>query len=260
AFFAGLNADRDARDLPRVGWSHSLSALAEERARALACDGRLVHAPPAALAQVRDDQGRPLSWFGENVARGHSADDVRAAFLRSPSHRRNHLAADASSAGIGAAWRCRGGRCTLFLVEILARSYAETDAAGLIDGLLQRLNRRRLALGAPALELDPGLAAAAQQRAQRMADRNELIGDAPDEPALTQQLMDSRRDLLAAGAAVFRADSPSGIELQPVLLRAGYNVVGVGAARSEPRQPWYVAVIVAEDGDPGQDDDAGPPP
>jgi hypothetical protein len=211
----------------------------------------LLHTPTAVLQQLVDDRGQPLSWFGENVARGRGVDDIRAAFLRSPSHRRNHLAGDAGSAGIGAAWRCLGGRCTLYLVEILARTFAETDAGSLIRELTQRINQRRLALGVPALGVDAGLAAIAQERAQRMADADQLLGDAPGEPGLTQQVMAARTDLLAAGAAVFRADSSAGVELRQQLVRSDYNVMGVGAARRDQRSPWYVAVIVAENGDPG---------
>jgi len=252
AFFAGLGADRAAARLAPVAWSDNLAAHARARAQVLAGGGQLLHTQPEQLAGLRDDRGLPLSWFGENVARGRDTDDVRAAFLRSPSHRRNHLASDASSAGIGAAWRCHDGRCTLFLVELLARAYADTDASGLTRTLLARINRQRQTLGVPILDPDAGLVATAQQLAQRMADQNQLLGDAPDEPALTQQLMATRSDLLAAGAAVFRADSADGVQLRPLLLQSSYNVAGIGVARRDLHSPWYVAVIVAENGDPGE--------
>lgn len=252
AFYAGLGADRAAANLQPVAWSDRLAAFAQARAQLVAGMGQLVHTPADQLALLRDDRGLALSWFGENVARGLGADDVRAAILRSPSHRRNHLAPDARSVGIGAAWRCHDGRCTLFLVELLARAYADTDASGLTSALLGRINQLRQAQGVPGLDLDVGLAATARQLAQRMADQNQLLTDAPDEPALTQQLMAARSDLLAAGAAVFRADSADGVALRPLLLLSSYNVVGIGVARRDPGSPWYVAVIVAENGDPGE--------
>jgi uncharacterized protein YkwD len=105
--------------------------------------------------------------------------------------------------------------------------------------LLQLTNRERERVGALPLRLDESLTAAARAHAAAMASRRELSHQLTGEPPLDQRLAKSPLHLANAGenvawdvdieqAHVGLMNSPHHREN---LLRADYNVVGLGVAR-----------------------------
>jgi len=245
-FFSGLKADRVDAGRPAVTWSGALARAATQRAERLAEEGLLRHADAALLESLADDRGQPISWLAENLARARSVAGARRAILESPSHRRNHLAVEAEHAGVGVVWRELSGERTLFLVVLLARSYADLAPHDLAAAVTREVNRGRGRRAAPPMTADPDLAARAQALAAKLpTDPLQLAQQAPDR-RLTRELLQARPELLSAGAAVFRLDNPRGLEPTASLLAPRYNRVGVGAVRPAARKAWLVVVLVAE--------------
>ena len=108
------------------------------------------------------------------------------------------------------------------------------------DQLLGLTNRERTQVGAPPLQVDPALTAAARAHALAMAQRSELSHQLAGEPALQQRVangllhLDKAGENVALDVDVYQAHD--GLMHSPHhrenLLRAEYNVVGFGVARA----------------------------
>jgi uncharacterized protein YkwD len=116
------------------------------------------------------------------------------------------------------------------------QQFPRFDAQGEQD-LLRLTNRDRAKSGLRPLQLDSALTSAAREHAARMAARQELSHQFPDEPALQQRLsalhLDHEGENVALDEDVARAHD--GLMHSPHhrenLLRADYNVVGFAVAR-----------------------------
>jgi uncharacterized protein YkwD len=105
--------------------------------------------------------------------------------------------------------------------------------------LLELTNFERQRVGAPALQLDPGLSAAARQHATAMAARGELSHEFAGEAPLQDRLATSSLHLDKAGENVALDvdidQAHDGLMHSPHhrenLLRPDYNVVGLAVAR-----------------------------
>ena len=112
------------------------------------------------------------------------------------------------------------------------------------EDLLQLANQSRQRAGASALQLDPGLIAAARAHAQAMLEANQLSHQFSGEPSLVQRLAATTRlqlDQAAENVALDYSahDGHEHLMLSPPhranLLNPAYNVVGLGVVRSGDR-------------------------
>jgi uncharacterized protein YkwD len=100
-----VNAERAAVGLPPLVWEERLAAAAADYAAAMAGGGFFSHtgADGSDLRQRGQAHGYgDWSFLGENLAAGQDTPEaIVQAWMRSPTHRANVLAADACDIGVG---------------------------------------------------------------------------------------------------------------------------------------------------------------
>lgn len=121
--FALTNQDRVLQELPPLQWSDSLARAAQAHAAIMAQQPALSHDYPGEppLMERSRQAGVHFETIAENIATGWSAEQIEAAWMHSPPHRKNIL--DPTLNALGVAVVRRGGQ--LYAVE----DFAETVQA-----------------------------------------------------------------------------------------------------------------------------------
>lgn len=115
-----LNNARQSQGLAPLASAGDLSAVAYERAQAMARSGALSHTP--------DLGGRVCcwSWLAENAAYGGSVQTLHSVLMGSPSHRANIMYADADDVGVAVV--SSGG--TLWAAQVFRARSDQTGSGG----------------------------------------------------------------------------------------------------------------------------------
>jgi hypothetical protein len=119
AFVSDTNAARADAGLPAYATAGDLASVAQGQAQRMAESGSLYHNPN--LASEVDG----WSTVGENVGAGQDVGQIQAAFMASPTHRRNILSGTYTEVGIATA---TGGDGRLYVSEVFRLPSGEAAA------------------------------------------------------------------------------------------------------------------------------------
>jgi hypothetical protein len=181
----------------------------------------------------------------ENIGRGYSGAEIHRGLLESPAHRANIVNPDATHVGVGVVAEEENGRPAFLVTEVFAR-FAETiDAEDAPGTLLSLINRARAARGAPGLEHDPNLQAAAQQAAEDYFEDTSLSQEDAVGLATTgvRRFAIAFRRVLGVMAVVNELEEAS--RLEPAL-DAEVRAVGLGIAQGTrpDTQSNAIAIVI----------------
>jgi uncharacterized protein YkwD len=252
--FSLLNTARRAAGAPELALHPGLTQVATLHSRDMVEAGFFGHVSPTRgdpATRVRR-AGFGFVLLAENIGRGSTADEVHAMLLDSPGHRANALDHNLSQVGIGVVLDRRGGRAQIVATEEFGGSSQAFDLAAAPTQVVDMINARRAAAGAPKLELDPALAAAAQRGAsgffaETARTQQQVVESVNDElarpskgPSPIARRMRAAQSFLVVVVSLERA-----AQIDEVLDPAA-RFVGVGVARgSRPETgPSAAAVVV----------------
>ncbi|WP_068138649.1 CAP domain-containing protein [Limnochorda pilosa] len=97
------NAERAAAGRAALSVNGTLTGIARTKARDMAVNGYFDHISPT-YGSPRDMMlaaGLNPKWWGENIGRGSSVEQIHQAFMESPGHRANILSAGYTEMGAG---------------------------------------------------------------------------------------------------------------------------------------------------------------
>jgi len=141
-----VNQYRTAHGLPSLTMDARLVGLAQEHAEEMAKQGVISHDLLSGNLSVRmRNAGYKYKMVRENLARSRTISYAHYAWLESPSHKSNILAADVSHIGIGIA---KGDPATrygdyLFIVEIFASPRKDYEPSQIKESLMDRIEKLR---------------------------------------------------------------------------------------------------------------------
>jgi uncharacterized protein YkwD len=148
--------------------NQELAAVAEAHSRDMAETGFFGHLSPTngdPAARVRR-KGLGFVLIAENVGRGATAEEVNSMLLDSPGHRANALDPNLTHVGIGVVMDRRQGQTQVVATEEFGGIARSIDTRGAPTVVVDMINVRRAASGAPKLVVDPTLTDAAQKGAE----------------------------------------------------------------------------------------------
>ncbi len=163
--FTLVNRDRRAHGLPPLLQDDALTEIARAHSQDMARVGYFGHRSPSrgGLPERLQAAGYRSLWAAENVARAGSMQEAEEALMRSPGHRANILAPEATHLGVGVA--SGSGEDHWLVTQVFSRPAPELDMEGWREALRRRLDAERLRRGRTVLVWSPDLAAAAAELA-----------------------------------------------------------------------------------------------
>ncbi len=238
-----VNQDRSRFGLAALALDRRLAAIARAHSRDMAEHHYFGHTSPTAggLAARLAASGYQATWSGENIARASSVAEAEAALMRSPGHRANILAVQATRVGIGIVRAAGPGRPEWVVTQIFARPVAARSADRFVAAVRELIARRRRAAGLPPVPASPELDRIARHAADLAA-----AGRLATMEVSRQVAADIARSKALAGhfeVLTWRVPTPRGIRLPAAALRPGIDRVGIGARRG-PRSPLTIIVVI----------------
>jgi uncharacterized protein YkwD len=181
----------------------------------------------------------------ENIGRGYSASEIHRGLLDSPGHRANLINPSATHVGIGVVAETENGRTAFLVTEVFIQIAQAIDVAAAPAQLLERMNRARVARGAPEMRIDTNVQQAAQHAAEQYFSNPSLDQAATTELA-TQEL---RRFSIAfrrlGGVMAVVSSLEEAQQLEPTL-QDDVRVCGIGVAQgTRPDSgPNAIAIVI----------------
>lgn len=245
AYLAELvDRDRTVHGLPPLVRDGELSDVARAHSADMARAGYFGHHSPTAggLFQRLAAASYRARWAGENVARAASIQEAEEALMRSPGHRANILAPEATHLGVGVA--AGRGDDRWLVTQIFTDPGAGLDAPGWRRALGEEMDRARVRRGLTPLNRVEDLATVASQLARRLAAGNvkthDLLVEAKD---VLEGLGRSPGRLMIRTARIWTPDQLPFDETEPGWVAA----TGIGAlVPKDSTQPVAVVILLAD--------------
>jgi uncharacterized protein YkwD len=244
---AALNQTRADAGLPALETEPQLDAIALAHSRDMLEHDFIGHvsqttgspADRMQAAQVRS--GLVL----ENIGRGYSAREIHRGLLDSPGHRANLVNPDATHVGIGVVAEEENGRTAFIATQVFIRRARAIDTASAPARLLERINRGRVARGAPEMRSEPNVQQAAQEAAEAFFREPSL-----DQQATTERATQSLRRFSIAfrrlGAVMAVVSSLEEAQQLEPSLDDTVQIAGIGVAQGDRPDlpPGSIAVVI----------------
>lgn len=157
SLFSMLNRDRARRRLPPLVYDSSLARIARDHSGEMADLGILGHDLPSSgdLKARLGRAGYVVRKARENVACAGTIEQAESAFLKSPGHLENIMAADVSHVGIGIARGSGSHADDLYITQIFADPATRPGPEQLRRAQLTRIAEARRRSGLKPLRVDP---------------------------------------------------------------------------------------------------------
>ncbi len=187
------NLQRNQEGLQVLVPDEALTQIAREHSSGMAKQGFISHDQPSGSLQIRMDRaGYLYEMARENVAMARTVSIAQNLFIRSPKHRNNMLAANATRVGIGIVRPKSPYDTQLFITEIFAAPREEYSPVALQNLALDRVNDLRSQSGSASIQPDPLF----ENLAMRSVSSLEVPVDRKD---LRRLLQDSADELISKG-------------------------------------------------------------
>lgn len=244
---AALNQTRADTGLPALEGDPQLDAIALAHSRDMLEHNFIGHvsettgspADRTQAAQVRS------GLILENIGRGYSAREIHRGLLDSPGHRANLINPDATHVGIGVVAEEENGRSAFIATQVFIRRNRAIDTDSAPTTLLERINRGRVARGAPEMRSDTNIQQAAQEAAEAFFREPSL-----DQQATTERATQSLRRFSIAfrrlGAVMAVVSSLEEAQQLEPSLDDTVQIAGIGVAQGDRPDlpPGSIAVVI----------------
>lgn len=164
-----LNETRRGEGLPELSCDERIDAVALAHSEDMRDHDFLAHRSPTSGTTPPDrvsGAGLHSGLVLENIGRDYTAAGIHRGLLASPGHRANIVSSGVNVCGIGVVADESDGRTAFIATELFLRFAQPIDVAAAPAEVLAAVNRARTARGAPALEAEENLRAAAQEAAE----------------------------------------------------------------------------------------------
>ncbi len=238
-----VNQDRTRWGLPPLMVDPRLVRIARAHSRDMAVNGYFGHTSPrqGTLATRLQAADYPAVWCGENIAEADSIAGAEADLMRSPGHRANILAVEATHLGIGIIARPAGTGTHWLITQEFARPASALSAAGFRAAVRRVIRAKRAGMGLPAIPASDTLDRIAAEMAARVA------AGALSETGVT---LDVAGRLRRAGISferlnvvTYRLPVPGALKPARCLLSPDLTGLGIGA-HAIPQSPLRVVVLI----------------
>ncbi len=242
-----LNRDRSEQELPPLVLDPALSQIARHHSQQMAHQRVVSHDLPASgnLETRLKRAGYLHRTARENVASAPTVEQVQAALMKSPSHRRNLLATDITHVGLGVVLGSSPHDRNLYVTQIFASPLKRLQADKILQSYLRRLEETRHQSGCAPLRRDSTLDRVATKALGEMA--NPAGNDAAKHLARVAVARVPQAEMgalssIAADVQLIRDES--GPPISQSLRDAGAKVLGAAARQALDEQGRPVIVIL----------------
>ena len=164
-----LNETRRSEGLPELACDPRADAVALAHSEDMLAHDFLAHRSATTGTSPADRvtaAGLHSGLVLENIGRDYTAAGIHRGLLASPGHRSNLLSAGVNVCGLGVVADESDGRTAFIATQLFMRFALPIDVAAAPAEVLAAIGRARAARGAPALQSDENLRAAAQRAAE----------------------------------------------------------------------------------------------